>query len=77
MVTFVEQNLIKLESNSNFSIFPIQVPRVKLRFEVLLKRFHLFIYLFLTNGFIFNWSLFNIKKSPVESRRSLVEVVNW
>jgi hypothetical protein len=37
MVTFAKQNLIKY---SNFSILRIQVPRSKLRFEVLFKRFH-------------------------------------
>jgi hypothetical protein len=35
MMTFVEQNLIL-----SYFLFPIQVPRAKLRFKVLFKRFH-------------------------------------
>jgi hypothetical protein len=35
MVKFVE-----LDSVSDFTLFPIQVPRAKLRFKVLFKEFH-------------------------------------
>jgi hypothetical protein len=50
MVTFVEQNLIKY-------IFPMQVPRANLRFEVLFKEFHPRVNLttiFLTKTYLLN-----------------------
>jgi hypothetical protein len=45
MVRSINRELVmitpqKIKNCSNLSIFPIQVPRAKLRFEVLFKRFH-------------------------------------
>jgi hypothetical protein len=49
--------LNKTELNSGFALFLIQVPKAKLRFEVLLKKFHCRINLttfFLTKTYILN-----------------------
>jgi hypothetical protein len=54
MVKFVEQNLIK---HSDYALFSIQVPRAKLRFDVLFKKFHPRINLttfFLTKTYLLN-----------------------